>query len=308
VNPEDTALRLARQIGQEVRPMLGTPEARRRVGTAPGGDPTYGIDRAAEDVVRGALGGLDDVAYFTEDQGWVVRGSPQVLFLIDPVDGSRPAAAGFETCVVSIAVAPYGQGVALEDVTYGCMMELATGGSFEVRKGGGVTVEGREIGPRVDRGLDTLFWAGGFRGQPAIPLAIVLEDLFDVPGSEGAFFDHGSAAYSLTRVATGQIDAFVDPGLALIETAPRVEEAFLRVGGGHLLNTVTYDVAAGYLLLWELGLPCTDALGRPLQDVPLFDGGGRATPVSTVAAATVNLHDDVLHAVANGLQRVQALY
>jgi myo-inositol-1(or 4)-monophosphatase len=308
MTPEDTALRLARQIREEVGPLLGTSDARRRVGTAPGGDPTYAIDETAEEVVRRALGGLDDVAYFTEDQGWVVRGSPQVFYLIDPIDGTRPAAAGFENCVVSVAVAPYGREVTLEDVTYGCIVELSTGVSFEARKGGGVAVEGREVRPREDVAVDRLFWAGGFRGQPVVPMAIVLEDLFDVPGSEGAFFDHGSAAYSLTRVATGQIDAYVDPGLAAIEIVPRLEEAFLQLGGGHLLNTVTYDVAAGYLVLWELGLPCTDALGRPLQDVPLFDGQGRATPVSTVAAATTSLHDDVLHAVANGLQRVQALY
>jgi myo-inositol-1(or 4)-monophosphatase len=308
VNPEETALRVAGEVRREVHAMLGTPEARRRAGTAHGGDPTYGIDQVAEEVVRKLLSDTDQVAYFTEDEGLVVRGRPEVLFLIDPVDGTRPAAAGFESCGVSVAVAPFGDSAALGDVTYGCFVELATGSTFEARRGGGARAEGRRLEPSSTADLRRVFWAGGFRGQPAVPLATVLADLFDVPGSEGAFFDHGSAAYSLTRVATGQLDAFVDPGPAMIELAPGVEKYFRSVGGGHLLNTVTYDSAAAYLVLWELGLPCTDALGRSLQDVPLFDEGGRATQVSTVAASTPELHDDVLHLVANGLQRIQALY
>jgi myo-inositol-1(or 4)-monophosphatase len=289
-----------------VTPLLGAPEARRRAGTAQGGDPTYGIDEAAEDIVRWAFSVLDDVAYFTEDEGFVVTGSPRELFLIDPIDGTRPAAAGFETCCVSIAVAPFGREVTLGDVTYGCIVELATGASFEARKGAGVNVRGRQVRPREEAELRTLFWAGGFRGQPAVPMATVLEGLFDVPGSEGAFFDQGSAAYSLTRLATGQVDAYVDPGPALIEVVPAVEEAFRRVGGGHLLNTVTYDTAAGYVLLWELGLPCTDALGRPLQGTPLFDADGKASQVSTIAAATPDLHSGVLEVVRDGLDRLRA--
>jgi myo-inositol-1(or 4)-monophosphatase len=286
--------------------MLGSPEARRRTGTAHGGDPTYGIDDVAETVVRRAFEGLDDVAFFTEDGGLVQRGRPEVLFLIDPVDGTRPASAGFETCCVSVAVAPYGHGVTLADVSYGCIVELGTGAAFEARRGGGARSEGRPLGSSDTVDIRRLFWAGGFRGQPIVPTAQVLEGLFDVPGSEGAFFEQGSAAYSLTRVATGQLDAYVDPGTAMIEAVPGVEAAFRRVGGGHLLNTVTYDAAAGYLLLWELGIPCTDALGRPLVGVPLLDQDGRASQVSTVAAATPDLHAAILQVVGDGIERLRS--
>jgi myo-inositol-1(or 4)-monophosphatase len=286
--------------------MLGSPQARRRAGTAHGGDPTYGIDEAAEEEVRLALEGHDDVAYYTEDRGLITRGRPEVLFLIDPVDGTRPATAGFETCCVSVAVAPVGEAVTLGDVTYGCIVELATGAAFEARAEGGARSEGRPLAPSDTSDLRRLFWAGGFRGQPIVPMAHVLEGLFDVPGSEGAFFEQGSAAYSLTRVATGQLDAYVDPGTAMIEAVPEFEAAFRQVGGGHLLNTVTYDTAAGYLLLWELGIPCTDALGRPLQAVPLFDEAGRASQVSTIAAATPELHAAILAIVEDGIERLRS--
>ena len=307
MDPEAFALDLARRIRDRVASLFGTPEARERTGTAHGGDPTYAIDAAAERVAEEAFGGVDDVAYFTEDEGLVIRGRPEALFLVDPVDGTRPSAAGFETCGVTIAVAPYGDGVTLGDVRYGCMVELATGTTFEARRGGGASVDGRALAPSANRDLARLFWAGGFRGQPAVPIAVVLGGLFDAPGSEGAFFDQGSAAYSLTRVGTGQLDAFVDPGPAMIDALPEVQEAFTTVGGGHVLNTSTYDAAAGYLLLWELGCPATDAVGGSLTDVPLIGPDGRATMVSTAAASNHELHAEIVGTVRAGIERLRRL-
>jgi myo-inositol-1(or 4)-monophosphatase len=307
VEPEAFALDLARRIRDRAAVLFGTPEARERTGTAHGGDPTYAIDAAAERVAEEAFGEIDDVAYFTEDEGLVVRGRPEAFFLVDPVDGTRPSAAGFETCGVTVAVAPYGDGVTLGDVTFGCMVELATGVTFEARRGGGAQSDGRKLAPSENRELARLFWAGGFRGQPAVPIAVVLGGLFDTPGSEGAFFDQGSAAYSLTRVGTGQLDAFVDPGPAMIDALPEVQEAFRRVGGGHVLNTSTYDAAAGYLLLWELGCPATDAVGGSLKDVPLIAPDGRATMVSTAAASTDELHAEVVDTVRAGIERLRRL-
>jgi myo-inositol-1(or 4)-monophosphatase len=307
VDPEAFALDLARRIRGRISGLFGTPAARERTGTAHGGDPTYAIDAAAERVAEEAFSSLDDVAYFTEDEGLVVRGRPSALFLVDPVDGTRPSAVGFETCGVTIAVAPYGDGVTLGDVTYGCLVELATGHTFEARRGGGVQADGRPLAPSGNRDLARLFWAGGFRGQPAVPIAVVLGGLFDAPGSEGAFFDQGSAAYSLTRVATGQLDAFVDPGPAMIDALPEVQDAFTRVGGGHVLNTSTYDAAAGYLVLWELGCPATDAVGGSLKDVPLIDSDGRATMVSTAAASNPDLHGQVVDTVRGGIERLRRL-
>jgi myo-inositol-1(or 4)-monophosphatase len=307
VDPEAFALELARSIRDRVAGLFGTPAARERTGTAHGGDPTYGIDAAAERVAEEAFAELEDVAYFTEDEGLVVRGRPTAFFLVDPVDGTRPSAAGFETCGVTIAVSPYGDGVTLGDVTYGCMVELDTGHVFEARRGGGARADGRSLSPSANRDLARLFWAGGFRGQPAVPIAVVLGGLFDTPGSEGAFFDQGSAAYSLTRVGTGQLDAFVDPGPAMIDALPEVQEAFTRVGGGHVLNTSTYDAAAGYLLLWELGCPATDAVGGSLEAVPLIGADGRATMVSTAAASNPELHAEIVDAVRAGIERLRGL-
>jgi myo-inositol-1(or 4)-monophosphatase len=307
VEPEAIAFALARRIRERTAPLLGDRHSRLVSGVAAGGDPTYTIDRHAERVVEESLAEVDPVAYFTEDAGLVVRGRPRHFFLIDPVDGTRPAALGYETCCVSVAVAPYGDAVTLGELSYGCLVELATGASFEARRGEGVNVEGRTLAP-TDRGsIEGMFWAGGFRGQPAIPLATVLAELLDVPGSEGAFFDQGSAAYSLSRIGTGQLDAFVDPGPLILEELPETEPAFRRLGGGHVLNTTTYDAAAGYLLLWELGCPTTDASGRSLEHIPLIGRDGQASHVSTVAASNPELHGAVVDAVGRGVGRLREI-
>ena len=309
-DPEVIGPLIARRVREAVAGMLGTPEARRRAGISAGGDPTYAIDEVAERAVGDVLSGLEDVALFTEDRGLVVRGRPAHLFLVDPVDGTRPAMAGHGSGCVSIAVAPYGEDVTMGDVTHAWVVELATGASFAARRGGGrrgVTVRGGRIAPSGTRSLRGLIWAAGFRGQPAVLLAAALADLFDVPGSEGAFFDHGSAAYSLTRIATGQLDAYVDPGQRLVEEVPGAEAAFRPVGGGEILNTTTYDLAAGYLLLRELGCLVTDATGRPLEGIPLIGGDGRASLVSMVAASGPDLHAEILRAVDGGIERARRL-
>lgn len=307
MDAEKFALDLARRLRDVAAPQLGLPESRAPKGTAPGGDTTYAIDELAELAAEEALAELPDVAYFTEDAGLVVRGRPSEMFLVDPIDGTRPATAGFESCCVTVAVAPFSEGVTMGDVTYGCIVEIPTGAAFEVRRGGGAASEGRPLLPSGRTSLDGLFWAGGFRGQPAVPLAAVLAGVFDAPGARGAFFDHGSAAYSLSRVATGQLDAYVDPGQRIVEEVPEMVGAFRRVGGGHVLNTTTYDAAAGVLLLRELGLPVTDARGDPLDAVPLLRQGPTASTISLLAAATPELHRALLDAVEEGFGRLGTL-
>lgn len=304
MEPERFALSLARRIREAILPLMGTPAARGREGTAATGDPTYAIDAVAERVAAAAFSERGNLAYYTEDEGFRVLGSPEAFYLVDPIDGTRPAVAGYETCCVAVAVAPSAEGLSVGDLTYGCLLELTTGATFEARRGGGATAEGRTLTPASTRDPVGIFWGGGFRGQPAVPTATALAGLFDAPGAEGAFFDQGSAAYSLSRVATGQLDAYVDVGQALVEAVPGMEEVFRRVGGGHVLNTTTYDTAAGYLLLRELGCPVTDALGRGVDEIPLFAPDGGATLVSTVAACTPELHEGVLELVRQGIERL----
>ena len=53
----------------------------------------------------------------------------------------------------------------------------------------------------------------------------------------------------MTRVVTGQLDAYVEPGPRLVDEVPGHGAEFERVGGGAVLNNSPYDLAAAALCL-----------------------------------------------------------
>src|SRR3954453_18064133 len=93
--------------------------------TGEGGDQTLVIDAAAEDAVFTELQRLhDDGVRFTavsEERGVVDFGDPDVLVVIDPIDGSLNAKRGLTHHALSIAVA---QGPPMADVVFGYVLDL----------------------------------------------------------------------------------------------------------------------------------------------------------------------------------------
>ena len=90
------AIAIASAVREAVAPALGDPGARVGVGTAPGGDVTMAIDEIAEHVVERMCGDAGDIAFYSEDRGYVEIGRPRAVLVVDPIDGTRPAAAGLE--------------------------------------------------------------------------------------------------------------------------------------------------------------------------------------------------------------------
>ena len=74
----------------------------------------------------------------------------------------------------------------------------------------------------------------------------------------------------MTRIVTGQLDAYVEPGPRMIDDVPAVRAEFERVGDGAVLNNSPYDLAAAAICLEECGAVVTDAYGKPLGDRPLL--------------------------------------
>jgi myo-inositol-1(or 4)-monophosphatase len=148
-----------------------------------------------------------------------------------------------------------------------------------------------------------MFWTYGFRGRPARPTAEVLAELIDLSSVGGATFDLGSAAFDMTRLVTGQLDCYVEPGPRLVEEVPGMDEEFRRVGGGELLNNSPYDLAAAALILEEAGAIVTDAYGEPLSARPLL-GSGADFQMSVVVSANRALHERVLGSLDDGIDRL----
>lgn len=290
---EPLCLELAGKIRDRVLGLLGSHAQRAHAGTSSHGDVTFLLDEQAEAELASFIAASPiPLAVHSEDRGLVGDVRADWILVVDPIDGTRPALAGFEAACVSVALARNTPSPTLGDVEVGIVLELKSGARFSARRGAGVRADD-VLAPSENEDLDRLFWASGYRGRPAMLLTSLLEPLIDRSSVGGGFFDLGSASYILTRLVTGQLDAYVDPGPRLVADVTGAVDDFRRVGGGRILCNQPYDIAAAALIVSELGLPITDAWGRPLDDAPLL-GTGDDTLVSTLAAANAALHQGIL--------------
>jgi fructose-1,6-bisphosphatase/inositol monophosphatase family enzyme len=208
-----------------VLPSLGSHAARDHAGVAVGGDVTFGIDEEAErylvDHMRERLPGW---AFYSEDGGLQGAADPDIVLIVDPIDGTRPA----------------------------------------------------------------------------VVLAGVLAELIDTSSVGGSVFDIGSATYSVTRILTGQLDAYVDIGPAIIAAHPALEAEFRRVGRGHVLCNSPYDLAAVHLLCREAGVPIGDADGAPLDGRPVL-GSDATYQMACIASGNAELQGRLVEVVQRGI-------
>jgi myo-inositol-1(or 4)-monophosphatase len=311
-DPELRALvrALALEVREAVVPLLGAHAGRAHgAEAAAGGDVTFDIDAHAERALANFLAReAPGLAFFSEDRGLVVPGTGRAgggtstVLVVDPIDGTRPALAGFESCCVSVAAAPLREGVTMGEVSFGCVVEIPSGAVFLAERGRGV-LEAPRAAPSSNSAVERMFWAYGLRGRPARATVEALAELIDRSSVGGGTFELGSAAFDLTRVLTGQLDAYVEPGPRLVDEVPGLRAEFERVGGGAVLNNSPYDLAAAWLCLVEAGIAVTDAGGRPLDDRPLL-GSGVEHQMSVVSASSGALHAEILAALDRGLARL----
>lgn len=294
-------------IQQEIKPHLGTAYAKQQLGKAIGGDVTFAIDEKAEEILHEELGSFGNIAYYSEDKGLIVFGEPNYILVIDPVDGTRAAAAGLETATVSIAAAKPAEQPQIGDVIYGIMRELKNGSYYSAKIGEGVKFDGKPanlLKERHDCTMENLFWTIGFRGRPAMVIALVLGELMDKSSVGGGIFDIGSATYSIWMVIEGRIDAYVDVGKRIIEEVPEVYSDFSKVGHGKVLNNSPYDIAAAKIIAEEMGCIVTDGYGNSLDEKPLL-GSSHQFQVSCIASANKKLHEKIVTEIDKGIEKLK---
>lgn len=299
---------LATGLRQRVLPALGGHDGRAHARAGAGGDVTFAIDEDAERFLEAYVAEhAPTVAFYSEDRGLVEPARPaEHVLVVDPIDGTRPALAGLEAACVSVALAPLGDDGAptMGDVAVGAVVEIKSGASFVAQRGRGLQAS-VPVAPSPTTDLSKLFWVYGLRGRPARPMMEVLGELVDRSSVGGAVFDLGAATFDMTRVATGQLDAYVEPGGRMVDEVPGMQAAFATVGGGHLLNNSPYDVAAAALVCSEAGVVVTDASGRTLDDRPLL-AAGAAGQMSMLVAANPALHAALLAEIDAGIARLGA--
>jgi myo-inositol-1(or 4)-monophosphatase len=300
-------LELARSVREHVAPSLGSLSGRAVSGEGAGGDVTFAIDTEAEDALAELLAArAPGVAMYTEDRGLVDADDAEFVLVVDPIDGTRPAMAGLESCCVAVALAPFGEGEpTMADVSIGCVVEIKSGAWFLAARDAGVSSSVPvRLSPAAD--LSRMFWGYGFRGRPARETVEVLGDLIDASSVGGGTFELGSQAFAMTRIVTGQLDAVIEVGSRLIDDVPGMREEFERVGGGRVLNNSPYDLAAPWLCLREAGGIVSDGWGAPLDRHRLL-GSGHDYQMSSISAANPVLHAQLVRAVDEGIARLRSV-
>jgi myo-inositol-1(or 4)-monophosphatase len=301
-------LELALRLRERVMPELGSHAGRAHAGDGAGGDVTFAIDAIAEEELQRFIAErAPRMAFYSEDRGLVAPGNATDVLVVDPIDGTRPAMAGFESACVAVALAPLGDGQpTMADVSVGCVVEIKSGDRFLAVSGQGLVDSSKPVSLSANSDLGRLFWGYGFRGRPVRPTVEVLGDLIDASSVGGGTFELGSQAYAMTRIVTGQLDAVIEVGSRLIEDVPGMREEFEHVGGGQVLNNSPYDLAAPWLCLREAGGVISDGWGRPLDDRPLL-GSGHEFQMSSISAANRPLHAALVEAVDDGVSRLRGL-
>lgn len=271
-------------------------------GVTAGGDAEFPVDALAEKAAweyltrSGAA-----LAVYTEREGLRLTGpDPQWVLVIDPVDGTRGAAADLEMACVSVAAAPYRPDCTIGDVRYAMLKEIKTGNWLYADPDTAGVESGGYSAPvpalRGTRDLDRMFWSLEFNGHPAGLMTDCYGHLIDASANRGAVYVFNSASFSISRIITGQMDAYADIGNRLLKDVPQTEADFRRVGHGSILHLFPYDIAASVHLAERAGVSITDAFGESLNGTLLMD----ITPAnqrSCIAACTAQLHRELLASI-----------
>jgi myo-inositol-1(or 4)-monophosphatase len=188
-------------------------------------------DREAEAAIRAELASrFPAYGFLGEESGG--SGSTDVLWIVDPLDGTLNFVQGFPHWCVSVA---------LWDAAgplVGCVLDPLRGDCFLAARGQGATWNGKPMHVSQQAGLDGAFLATGFAYQLGDRWPLFNAALGRVFPRAKGLRRAGSAALDLAHVACGIYDGFFELGLK------------------------PWDIAAGALLVTEAGGVLTDWEGH----------------------------------------------
>lgn len=292
---------LVHTVREAVAPVAQSLKGREAVGSAVSGDTTFELDRVAEKALLNFLSSQRaPVAYYSEDAGYSTFSSaqPTHLLIVDPIDGTRAAKNGFEGCTVSVASTRVIERPTMGQVETACVADILGDHVFYAERGKGARVyvngNNRRAKLSSDTNLETLSWSMTVPARPAELIFPTAARLIDLSSLKGGFFACNSTSYSLTRLLTGQLDAYVDFASRYMRDIPDVvRDHFINAGRGAVLGAAPYDLAAALLVAQEAGCVVTDAYGKGFDDVLLLDSS-EANHQSVIAAGNAELHQKLL--------------
>src|SRR6186997_1063156 len=221
------------------------------------------VDKAAEaDIIQTIRRLYPDHAILAEESG--ASGDSEVVWIIDPLDGTTNFMHGFPTFCESIACQIRGR------LEHAVVFDPMRQELFTASRGEGAQVEGRKMRVSKQATLEGALIATGFPYRADSPwLDEYLAMLKSVMTKAAGVRRPGAAALDLAYVAAGRVDGFWEMGLKPWDTAAGmllITEAGGRVGtltgeeyrhGGHIVGGAPKVFAA---LVAALAPHVTDAL------------------------------------------------
>ena len=305
----DYITNLGNEIFESVQPYVGNRDI---VGRAADGDVHFRIDEVAEEAMEKALDKLEreglKFAYLSEKEGEVILMSknPEYLFLIDPIDGSRPAKSGFPQWCVNLAVAPYSEKPTVGDVKYAFMKE-ADGTEYYSERGRGTALnfDGKEFGPLPSQktSIDGSSLIIEVCGNEQSVANIIYTPLLRKSWPQGVFVV-SSSSWSVGQLVSGRIDGYIHLAKRIFEEFPEYRDVILHDSGGKLKALLPYDIAPWKLVGEESGLTITDTHGNSLDDMSLTDIG-QENQRCVIGTGTKEFHDYLKDTVDEGIEFIK---
>ncbi len=204
--------------------------------TKKGSDYVSDVDRAAEEAIRDIL--LDrfpEAVIVGEELSPSAAADAEIVFVVDPLDGTTNFLHGYPEYAVSIAALCRG------DLRAGIVFNVASGEKFTATAGGGAFLDGKRIAVSKITEASRALVGTGFPFKQLELLPAYIPQFDAVMRATSGIRRAGSAALDLAAVACGRFDGFWE------------------------LDLAPWDVAAGVLLVREAGGLVTDLAGNPAK-------------------------------------------
>ena len=188
------------------------------------------VDKGSEQLIVAALKELLPDAGFITEEGLAGHGSEQLLWVVDPLDGTTNFIHQYASYAVSIAL------LEGKEILIGVVYEICADECFYAWKGGGAYVDGKPLHVSSQKIQDALLCLQlPYNSDAYKPTIKRMIDAFY--GNVGSIRMCGSAAMALCYVAAGRLDGYAEQYIG------------------------QWDYMAGSLIVMEAGGTVTDYSG-----------------------------------------------
>ena len=225
-------MKLFKQFGKNASRIIKKRGGMEVVGKNRFGDATLKADIEIEKMVSERLSEMKCSFIGEETEGWWDENA-ELVFILDPLDGSENYKNGFPSYSFAICVGKL-KTRTFSDIEEAFVLDFTTGDKYYARKNGGAFLNGKMIGKRMNK--DKLLICadlGSFKKRG---------DMFSFLSEKGYVRMLGTSTLEMCSAACGRADAFL-----------------------HLGNSMRVVHSAGSFIMKQAGMNVVDEFGNELE-------------------------------------------